>query len=290
MIVEKFDEININLYQSVCALVIGINSYNKLPKLRGAINDCTHISDLLGNDFNVKKLVNKNASKEGILAQMKEMTRGLEYNEYLIDKNTVETSKRNLFIIYFAGHGMVNENTKGGDSIFNICPVDFDPEDAKETGIKVSTIKKIICKMDHVHCLLVLDCCFGAKSFDKVNLDQLPFLENFFHNSFWVISAGGDKKETFEKTFDDEERGIFSYYFEKVLEKEGKKDLMTPELIVEEVRKRLDRDNYTENIPHFSSLVDKKSGLIGTLHLSVSKTNYFFKTEKSEFEKAKKKL
>lgn len=96
-----------------------------------------------------------------------------------------KTLKRNLLVIHFSGHGELVEEEKEEEYSFYICPYIFKESNAKETGIRVFELRDLICTLDNIHCLVILDCCFGGSSFGKKrNPKEPPFIENFMINHF----------------------------------------------------------------------------------------------------------
>jgi len=88
-------------YGKSYAVVIGINQYQHLPKLSGAVRDGERIQEVLKErGFEVKAFFNKKATRQNIL-------------EYLRDdlSNLVERDDR--VVIYFAGHGISKERPMG---------------------------------------------------------------------------------------------------------------------------------------------------------------------------------
>ena len=80
------------------ALLVGINNYqqtSKISKLRGCENDIIAFSDYLQNRFgdqvSIKKLIDREASKESIIQQFRH--------------HLGQAKERELAIFYFSGHG-----------------------------------------------------------------------------------------------------------------------------------------------------------------------------------------
>ena len=126
------------------ALVIGNNFYNgDIPPLKTAIKDTTELASVLQDTygFNVELLLN--ADKDQILSAL--------------DKKSKTLRKDDNLLIYYAGHGVYDEDVDIGYWL----PVDADLND-KKNWILNSTITDAVKGMSAKHVLLMADSCFSG--------------------------------------------------------------------------------------------------------------------------------
>ena len=130
-------------YGSYHALVIGNNDYQHLPDLRTAVTDARRISDILEQlyGFEVHRL--ENANRRQILR--------------LVSKLRQEISDKDNLLIYYAGHGHLDEAAGEGYWL----PVDADPEDPSN-WLMTDQIVGQIRAMSAKHVLIVSDSCFSG--------------------------------------------------------------------------------------------------------------------------------
>ena len=180
--VDEEEKTSFALYQSTHLLTIGINLWEdgKIPKLKGAVKDSKHFKILFASFDQKKRLINKEATKESILKKIKNMIEKIENGEF-------KDSKRHLFVIHFAGHGAVEEKNSYNQKSFYIYPYDISHENMKDTGITVFELRDLVCRLENIHCLLFLDCCFAGSSFRSQKIIEIRNdLTNFMHKSFYV--------------------------------------------------------------------------------------------------------
>jgi len=138
-----------NLYSHVdfgrySALVIGNNDYQFLPKLKTARNDAKQVAEILKirYGFNVQLLLD--ASRSDILLALFKLRKNL--------------SKQDNLLIYFAGHGWLDEK---GDEGYWL------PIDAEQTNminwVSNSSITTTLKAMEAKHVLVVADSCYSGK-------------------------------------------------------------------------------------------------------------------------------
>jgi hypothetical protein len=166
---------------SYYALVVGINQYKPpLPNLKTAVNDAQTIARVLSESygFQVKLLVNSNATRSNILNAMSEYRRSLRENDSLL--------------IYYAGHGYLDREA---DKAYWL-PADAEARttsnwiisDELTTDIRVQPAR---------HVLIVSDSCYsGGLSRDPgIQLrpdDKQVFLSKMLsRKSRDVMASGG---------------------------------------------------------------------------------------------------
>lgn len=125
------------------ALVIGNNNYDNIDNLQTAEQDARRIADVLKNKYGYKVKLLTNANQYTMLNAL---------SEY---KNTL--GKYDNLMVYYAGHGFIDENTKQGFWI----PTDADKTD-KSKWIPNKAISDFMAEMQAKHVMVVADSCYSG--------------------------------------------------------------------------------------------------------------------------------
>jgi len=187
------------------ALVIGNNDYDdpeKLwPSLKTAVADAEAVADILKTDYGFAEIILlKNATRRDIVKAFNRLAKAAQTNDSVL--------------IYYAGHGYLNEETKEGFWI----PVDAEGRD-DSTFVRNSTIKvKLGVIADKArHVLLVSDSCFSGALLREgnrgVSLDQKN--ERYYQKvakkkSVQILAAGG--LEFVDDNYKGTGHSPFTYY------------------------------------------------------------------------------
>ena len=187
------------------ALVIGNNDYDdpeKLwPSLKTAVADAEAVADILKTDYGFAEItLLKNAKQREIVRAFNKLAKTVQ------DSDSV--------LIYYAGHGYLNEDTKEGFWI----PVDAEGRD-DSTFVPNSTIKtKLSVIADKArHVLLVSDSCFSGALLREgnrgISLDQKN--ERYYQKvakkkSVQILAAGG--LEFVDDNYKGTGHSPFTYY------------------------------------------------------------------------------
>jgi hypothetical protein len=140
-------------YGDYYALVIGNNRYEHLQNLRTAVDDARDVANLLEVDygFNIELLENANR------AQIVKSISGLRG----------KISKKDNVLIYYAGHGYLDE---GADEGFWL-PVDASPDDPSN-WIMTDRIVSQVRAMEAKHVMIVADSCFSGTLTRGLKIEQ----------------------------------------------------------------------------------------------------------------------
>lgn len=162
------------------ALVIGINDYTHMPPLKTAVHDATTVAQLLEQeyDFNVRMLLN--ASRAEIIAAF--------------DNLRATLTERDNVLIYYAGHGHLDEGASRGYWL----PVDAEP-DTRIHWVSNADITDTLKALAARHVLVVSDSCYsgtltrGIKTVElKTASDRLVYLRRMAQKrSRTVMTSGG---------------------------------------------------------------------------------------------------
>ena len=159
-------------YGDSWAIVIGIDNYDKWPKLHYAVRDAEAIRQALIEQHGfaserVFSLQNEAATRNGILALFHEK----------LGHEALKPNDR--VFVFYAGHGATRKLSSGRELGY-IVPVDSDPERFASDAIAMSDIQNIAESMQAKHVLFVMDACYsglgltrGAGSFLRDNARRL---------------------------------------------------------------------------------------------------------------------
>lgn len=209
-----------NLYGESWAVVIGINDYQKWPKLSYAVNDAQGVRELLVNKFrfkpeNIQVLLNGEASRERILSAL---------GDVLSDSAKVKRDDR--VFIFFAGHG-VTRKLPNGRSLGYIVPVDADTTNYQSQAISMTNFQDISEAIPAKHALFVMDACYSGLALTRGGPpagDLRKYLQEVTRRSArQVLTAGGADEQVADQGPGG--HSIFTWTLLQGLE--GKADLNT---------------------------------------------------------------
>ncbi|WP_051235419.1 caspase family protein [Marinimicrobium agarilyticum] len=168
-------------YETSRALVIGINSYQRVAPLGYAVNDAKEIGETLINELgfdesNVTYLLDSEATRERILRSF------LRFSN-----DDVKVDDR-LFV-FFAGHGHTRSGVRG--EVGYLVPYDADFEDFS-TFIRWDELTRNAELVRAKHILFVMDACYGGLAVHRnLKPGSSRFLRDMYQRfSRQVITAG----------------------------------------------------------------------------------------------------
>ena len=174
------------------ALLVGINKYpDPRNELRGCVNDILDMEHFIADankvypKQNIKKLTNKEATKKGILTQLKWLIEGAEAGDQLL--------------FHYSGHGaqaptlFTSLEKDGLDEI--ICPYDFDG--TNKTSLRDKEFAQLFAGIPKgVHFVWISDSCHAEDlSRDPFKLDEEDFMANNTHYRFFTGLSHFDNSE-----------------------------------------------------------------------------------------------
>ncbi|NOU09717.1 MAG: hypothetical protein HOO98_06830 [Nitrospira sp.] len=136
------------------ALVIGNDQYTHWPKLKNAISDATAIAKVLEERYGFQVRLLKDAGRTQIMKALNQYTKEL-------------TEKDNL-IIYYAGHGHLEQGIERGYWI----SVDAETDDNSE-WVRLSDVTDQLQLISAKHVMVVADSCFSGKLTRSLSLAQM---------------------------------------------------------------------------------------------------------------------
>src|SRR5215831_4076111 len=136
-------------YGKSWAVVIGINAYQKWPKLEYAVNDAKSVGDVLrklGFD-EVIMLLDGEATQQNIL-------------RILGDDLKAKTQDEDRVFIFFAGHGQTEDIANG--KMGYIIPVEGERDNYYSTAISMHQLQDLTDRLRAKHIFYALDSCFSG--------------------------------------------------------------------------------------------------------------------------------
>jgi len=213
-------------YRKSWALIIGINEYQSLPRLTGAVKSAKMVREKLVREFgfdpeNVIELYDDQATRENILKAF----------DRLMDPRRI--SKDDRVFIFFAGHGVTR--TIGGKEKGYIMPVDGVMEKFASTAISTDQLHEFQEAIPAKHLFYVMDACYSGTIFTRgIGLRSELFtskaeaISKFTSRKTRVAITAGSKDE---QVVDLSDQGIsvFTFYFLRGLD--GDADVDRDEII-----------------------------------------------------------
>ena len=210
--------------RNVWAVVIGINDYPRLPKLKYAVNDAEAFYRLLVEENrvppeNVTLLTNEKASLVSLRS-----TLGTRI------KNAAR--ENDMVIIFFAGHGATERDAASpdGDGLEKyLLPFDTDPADLYTTALPMVEVARILNRIRSERLVFLADACYSGGSGGRtisVSGIRANIADGFLERVAGgrgkvIITASSANEVSVEK--DELQHGVFTYYLLEGLR--GKADL-----------------------------------------------------------------
>jgi hypothetical protein len=253
----------------VFALVVGINDYPNLSKLKYAVNDALEFYQLLTGRSgippeNITLLLNEDATVNNIRSALGTGLRAAAGPEDMV-------------IIFFAGHGTAepdSENPDGDGLEKYLLAYDSRPEDLYSTAIAMREISYIFKRIKTERLIFISDACYsGAAGGRTVNITgarskiEGDFLTRITQGKGKVIiTASAANEVSVEK--DELRHGVFTYYLLEGLRGAADTDRDGAVTVDEAYR------YVSEKVPHATGQEQhpvKKGSVEGSLVLSIAR-------------------
>lgn len=212
------------------AIIIGIDRYLHIPKLKNAVFDAQELADVLQekHNYQVLRLFDESATKE----KFSQLLENLQNKKIELEGKLSKIEKSDRLLFYFAGHGFDEEaeDSEEGKPAGYFMPQDADAND-NQTWLSMKEVYETLTNLDCHHLLMILDCCFAGRiswvskgrnaarprKLYKQNYDR--FIK---HSTQQIItSAGYDEKALdsfrFGKRGDQNGHSPFAYFLLKIL-------------------------------------------------------------------------
>jgi uncharacterized caspase-like protein len=199
--------------RNVWAVIVGINDYPRLPKLKYAVNDARGFYRLLVEDNRVPA--------ENVTLLLDEQASLVSLRSTLGTRLKNAARENDMVIIYFAGHGATERDVTSpdGDGLEKyLLPFDTDPADLYTTALPMVEIARIFNRIRSERLVFIADACYsGASGGRTISISGVRagisegFLERVASGRGKVIlTASAPNEVSLEK--DELEHGVFTYY------------------------------------------------------------------------------
>lgn len=199
--------------RNIWAVVIGINDYQNIRKLRYSVNDANSF-------YHHLVAVNKIPSKNIILLIDEDATL-TKIRSSLGTQLKNKAGKEDMVIIYFAGHGATEKDSTSpdGDGLEKyLLPYDVDPKDLYATALPMGEILRIFKRIQSERLIFIADSCYsGASGGRTISLTEIrtnisdAFLDRIATGKGKIIlTASGANEVSAEKKH--LQHGVFTYF------------------------------------------------------------------------------
>ncbi|MHA4868457.1 polysaccharide deacetylase family protein [Duganella sp. PWIR1] len=170
-------------YANSYAVVIGINDYQKWPKLQYAVQDAKAIRETLVSRFGfaserVFTLTNGEATRNNILAV---------FHDKLAE---AKLKKDDRIFVFFAGHGATRQ-LSSGRNLGYIIPADSDPQQVSVDAIPMTDLQNIAESLNAKHVLFVMDACYSGLGLTRGGGSNAFLRDNARRIGRQMLTAGG---------------------------------------------------------------------------------------------------
>jgi hypothetical protein len=126
------------------ALIIGIDRYKNLPRLKTAVADANAVAKILSRDYGFKVTKLLNSSRESILDSIDDLRSKLTFNDNLL--------------IYYSGHGQLDKAADEGYWL----PVNA-KGDRRSRWLSNNTLSSALRALKAKHVMVVADSCYSGR-------------------------------------------------------------------------------------------------------------------------------
>ncbi|MGD9004198.1 MAG: caspase family protein, partial [Desulfobacterales bacterium] len=211
------------LKKNIWAVIIGIDEYQHIRKLKYAVDDAQAFYRHFVNYMQLPQ--------ENIILLTNEQANLTKLRSTLGTYLKRKAGKEDTVFIYFAGHGSTEKDSMSpdGDGLTKyLLPCDAMPNDLYATALPMSEIKKIFDRIKSDRLIFICDACYsGASGGRTISLTGLRanisdvFLDRIVKGKGRVIITASGPNEVSSES-DELQHGIFTYFLLKGLH--GKAD------------------------------------------------------------------
>ncbi len=232
-------------YDNSWALIIGINAYEKTPRLLFARSDAEAMRDLLVSQYDfpagrVTTLLDADATRQRI------------HETYLaLAQDTVHPDDR--VIVFFAGHGVTLRGRRG--EIGFLVPVDGDPSDTASL-MRWDEWTRNADLIPAKHILFLMDACYGGLALQRAAAPgSMRFVGDMLQRfSRQVLTAGKADEVVADSGGPRPDHSVFTGHLLEVLEGNATSEVLTANQVMTQVYERVAQDPHSRQTPHYGFL------------------------------------
>ncbi len=195
------------------AVIIGIDSYPRIPKLKYAVNDARAFYRLL--------VQNNRIPAENVVLMTDGEATLTRLRSSLGTRLKQSAGRDDMVIIYFAGHGATERDAMSpdGDGLEKyILPHDADPKDLYATALPMREISHILNRIQSERLIFIADACYsGASGGRTISIGGFRanisdgYLNRIARGKGRVIITASGANEVSAEN-DSLQHGVFTYY------------------------------------------------------------------------------
>jgi len=221
------------------ALVIGINDYRHLPRLRTAVNDARAVGRVLREQYGFNTQLLIDPDRDAMLEAFDAIRRKVDADDHLL--------------IYYAGHGIFDESV---DKAYWL-PADADAH-SDIRWLIVDRITTTVRRMPAKHVLIVADSCYSGTLTRNISVQASTvgqfnrYLGTMFEKaSRTLIASGGN-----EPVSDGGGSGhsVFAQAFLEALKNPGLQAFTAEQLFRDHIKERV--AGFSQQIPEYKVIQD----------------------------------
>jgi|GEM_PF-1863561 len=203
-----------DFYENSWAVLIGIDDYLNVTKLKYAVKDAKGLKEVLISHLGfepdkVIEIYNRNATKQSII-------------RVLGDELPKKIGPNDRVVVFFAGHGVTEPLPAGGEMGY-LVPVDGNLESKYTTCISMTEVNNLAKLSPAKHMLFIIDACYGGLAgwltSRSVPLSEttLEYVKKKAKDRGRQLLAAGQKNEQVYES-DLWGHSVFTYYLIKALQ------------------------------------------------------------------------
>lgn len=197
--VARDDEGPLELYKKSYAVVIGIDAYQSLPRLGGAVRDAQKVAEFLKSQgFEVSMLTDAQATRAAITRLVGDVLPG-------------KVGKDDRVLVYFAGHGL--SRGEGEAAMGYLMPVESQRDAPASTAISMAELQRWFSQYPAKHVLYVADACYSGLSIGTRSVGLSPETRHYLREVAKrpvrvALTAGNSGQEAHEY----QGHGLFTWF------------------------------------------------------------------------------
>ncbi|WP_449314250.1 caspase family protein [Rosistilla carotiformis] len=201
------------------AVLIGAEAYERVVPLQFTVNDVRQLSETLSSygGYQTRHLLELTDEQADADSQPRIQTLKKRLPKWLAGPKPEDT-----IMVYFSGHGF-----QSADGKMYLAPLDFDPQNAVETGLSVDWLRDEIgkCKADFK--LLIIDSCHAGSeknAVDDATMMSADVIGNQFKSVAGVVTLASCKSDEKSQLWYGKQRSLYSYWLTEGLKGHADRD------------------------------------------------------------------
>ena len=231
-------------YANSWGLVVGINSYTRVPPLQHARNDAQAVAQFLVTrlgfpERQIRILLDKDATRDAIL-------------ESFMDYTNTEIQPDDRILVFFAGHGYTHPSRRG--EVGFLIPADGNPEDLSSL-IRWDTLTRNSDLIEAKHIFFIMDACYGGLAITRaLRPGSMRFLKDMLQRySRQVLTAGKADEPVSDAAGPLAGHSVFTGHLIQGLNGNAAsaEGALTANGLMSYVYERVSRDPHSQQTPHY---------------------------------------